>query len=184
MPFLAAPIWAEQIAESLEGCNEKHGMPGTRLHYNSFVLSKLLNRQVLDHVAGDAPRSAVDTIQLTQVFIHQSILSAAVPQCGVDSWCFCREASFFSVAQRYRVEGRLATALARRHLPCSPCSSLFASAYCQRTKSRKHCPQGGAHPLSNHSSQRTASSKARSKSCASSLRLTWPKRTRWLCNIA
>ena len=68
---------------------------------------------------------------------------AAVPQCGVDAWCFCREASFFSVSQRYRVEGRLATALARRHLPCSPCPSLFASAHCQRTKSRKHCPGQG-----------------------------------------
>ena len=39
-------------------------------------------------------------------------------------------------------------------------------------------------PLSNHTSQRSASSKAKSKSCASSLRLTWPNRTRWLCNIA
>ena len=28
MPFLAAPICAEQIAQSLESCNEKHGMPG------------------------------------------------------------------------------------------------------------------------------------------------------------
>ena len=42
MPFLAAPIWAEQIAQSLESCNEKYRMPGTRLHHNSLVLSKLL----------------------------------------------------------------------------------------------------------------------------------------------
>src|ERR1035441_6345683 len=58
MPLLACPIWAQQIPETLERCNEKHRMTSTRLHHNSFVLSKLLNRQVLDHVACDAPGSA------------------------------------------------------------------------------------------------------------------------------
>ena len=72
-------------------------------------------------------------------FVKKGNVIAAVPQCGVDSWCFCRAASFFSVVQRYRFEGRL-SALEQRRTPGSRDSSDYHETMYQHGGTVKNLP--------------------------------------------
>jgi hypothetical protein len=64
----------------------------------------------------------------------------AISQAGSVAWRLSWEATFSSVRSCCWIEGGLAAGLHQTTVPLQSQNSLFASANCQRTTSRKHCP--------------------------------------------
>src|SRR5664280_2575284 len=117
-------------------------------------------------------------VEWWQALFHepQTARPAAIPQTGLGAGCFVREASCFLCCLS-ELPRKLTPPPARDDTSPAVPELLVCIGQLTENNIPKAPSPSVIQPLSNHTSQRSASSKAKSKSCASSLRLTWPNRT-------
>jgi prepilin-type N-terminal cleavage/methylation domain-containing protein len=115
--------------------------------------------------------------------IFETLIPPAIRQAGLGAWCLSLEARFSLFVPAVGLKAGWPPPPPDDSSPGIPELLVRIGQLTENRRPESNAP-GVAHPLSNHSSHRPASSKARLRSCANSLRLTWPHRTCWLCNRA